>query len=201
MSPIQAVIFDMGGVVVDLGPISGLLGTEAGSVDGLWQRWLASPAVREFEMGRCSVEDFGSRLVVDLDLAATGEQIVQRFNDWPRGLFPGAAAMVRSLDGSVEVGLLSNTNALHWFGQTDHEEIRALFGHTYLSFELGMVKPDTQIFEHVLDDLGVEPGLVLFLDDNRINVEAARTSGICAEVTQGVAEARSALRSYGLTPS
>lgn len=188
----------MGGVIVDLGPISDLLGGENASEDVLWEKWLTSPTVREFEMGRCSVEDFGDRLVVDLGLSSTGEQVVERFRGWPRGLFPGAADLVRSLGAEIEVGLLSNTNALHWFTQADHEEVRSLFDRTYLSFELGMAKPDADVFEHVVADIGGPPESVLFLDDNQINVDGARAVGMLAELAVGVGGARAALVAHGL---
>jgi HAD superfamily hydrolase (TIGR01509 family) len=198
---LQAVVFDMGGVIVDLGPISDLLGGEPATDDLLWERWLTSTAVRDFEMGRCSVEEFGANLVTDLGLSSTGEQVLERFRRWPRGLYPGAADLVRSLEGTVEIGLLSNTNALHWFTQTDHEEVRALFDRTYLSFELGMAKPDTDVFNHLVADLGAAPEAILFLDDNQMNVDAARTVGIRAELAEGVAGARTALAGYGLPQS
>jgi HAD superfamily hydrolase (TIGR01509 family) len=195
---IQAVIFDMGGVLVELGPISDLVGS--GEFDGsdelFWQQWLSSSAVRDFEMGRCSLEEFTERLADDLSVDSSGQELVDRFLTWPRGLLPGAAQLVNSVP--LEVGLLSNTNSLHWFNQADHEVIRDLFDRTYLSFELEMAKPDPEIFDHVVTDLGMPASSVLFLDDNIINIVGAREAGLNAQVAKGVDGAVAALAPYDL---
>ena len=104
--------------------------------------------------------------------------------------------MVESLD--VTTAILSNTNGLHWETQRDHERIRSLFDRTYLSYQMGLAKPDRAIFEHVIGDLGVDPGQIVFCDDNAVNVEAARQLGIDAVLTVGVAAASAALRDRGL---
>jgi HAD superfamily hydrolase (TIGR01509 family) len=75
-----------------------------------------------------------------------------------------------------------------------------LFDHRFLSHELGLVKPDREIFEHVLARLGCPADRVLFLDDNLINVEGARAAGLHAERARGLAEVRSALARHGLEP-
>ncbi len=48
------------------------------------------------------------------------------------------------------------------------------------------------------NELGIEPGHILFLDDNQINVDGARAAGWSAEVAKGPAEAAAALERYGL---
>lgn len=48
----------------------------------------------------------------------------------------------------------------------------------YYSCDLGIGKPDPRFFERVLDDLGAEPGNVVFVDDGPANVEAARRLGL-----------------------
>ncbi len=190
---IQAVVFDMGGVLVELGPLSDILGNDPLPESDFWRNWLASPIVRKFEMGLCSPEEFGSRLVEEFGLACTGEQLVQRFLAWPKGLFPGAEALVGSLASGLEVAVLSNTNALHWEGQADAELMRRLFSRFYLSFQLGLAKPDAEIFQHVISDLGFAPKQVVFLDDNKPNVDAAASLGIDAVLVKGVTQARAAL--------
>lgn len=194
---ITAVLFDMGGVVVELGPLDELLGADI-PADEFWPRWLASPAVRSFERGHCSVDVFAAGLRDELDLDLTPDEVVERFRRFPRGLFPGAAEMVSRVRRTVTTGVLSNTNALHWDTQADADRIAGLFDRRYLSYELGLVKPDAEIFERVLADLEMAAPNVLFLDDNRVNVDAARAVGLVAHVTQGVAAASAALRRHDL---
>ncbi|MHA7180994.1 HAD family hydrolase [Arthrobacter sp. MDB2-24] len=57
-----------------------------------------------------------------------------------------------------------------------------LFRHRFFSSSLRLVKPSTAIFDHVLTELAVEPGLVTFLDDSPVNIAAARSLGIDARL-------------------
>ncbi len=198
MCEIEVVVFDMGGVLVELGPLAEALGDGWQDDAEFWERWLTSPLVRDLDAGRISPHEFCTRLVSDLGLPISDTEMLERLRTWPSGLFPGAADLVRSLDGVVERAILSNTSALHWESQVDHEKIQALFPRRYLSYELGMTKPDAEIFEHVVEDLGVAPGAVLFLDDNQMNVNAARAVGMQAQRCVGVAEVEAALHLHGV---
>lgn len=198
--PVTAVVFDMGGVLVNLGPLTEILGPESPLTDEeFWPKWLASPTVRLFETGGCTAQHFGERLVEDLGLSMTPDELVDRFAAWPKGLFAGAEELVRQTSAVVDTALLSNTNQLHWENQTDAAAMTMLCERNYLSYELGILKPDAAIYAHVVADLDRPADEVLFLDDNQINVDAAREAGLRSERTRGVAEARSAVEAHGLS--
>lgn len=197
-APIEAVLFDMGGVLVELGPLDELLGSDMAAED-FWPRWLTSPSVRGLESGSFGIDEFARGLVDELALDIGPSEVIERFGRFPRGLYPGAVEVVASIRDGVATGVLSNTNPLHWDHQTDHEVIRSLCDHEFLSYRLGLVKPDRAIFERVGDELGLVQDRILFLDDNQLNVEGARKAGWRAELTRGPAEAATALASYGLT--
>jgi putative hydrolase of the HAD superfamily len=72
------------------------------------------------------------------------------------------------------------------------------FSASFLSHEIGLIKPDAAVFAHVVDALGQAPGRILFLDDNRLNVEQARAVGMVAHRVVGVTETSALLRSLGL---
>lgn len=194
----RAVVFDMGGVLVELGPLTEILGDDPLSPDEFWDRWLRSPAVRDFERGRCSPEEFGERIVSELGLSFDGPEMIRRFAQWPKGLFNGAAALVTALPDDVEVGVLSNTNALHWNGQKQHGEVQALFSRTYLSYLLDMVKPDAEVFEHIVADLACEPSEIVYFDDNQLNVDAAKAAGLTAALAKSPDDCRRELVALGL---
>lgn len=191
----------MGGVIVELGSLEELLGFEPGSGDDFWPRWLGSSAVRALETGRCDVQDFAAKLVDELELSLTPAQVVDRFVAFPRGLFPGAVELVESVRDDVVTGVLSNTNELHWEHQQDGEIVRALFaaphGRTYVSYQLGLLKPDRDIFDHVVADLGFSAERVLFIDDNQINADGAIAAGLQAAVAKGPVEAAAVLAHFG----
>jgi putative hydrolase of the HAD superfamily len=56
------------------------------------------------------------------------------------------------------------------------------FDHVTFSYELGLVKPQPEIYRDAIEGLGVKPEEALFLDDRADNVEGARAVGMLGEV-------------------
>jgi glucose-1-phosphatase len=195
----DVVLFDLGGVLVRLGGVD-----EFGALIGqreesrIWSTWLACPWVRRFERGQCTPEEFGRGMVERYALELEPDDFLKRFTDWPKGLFGGAAELVRGLAPGIRRGCLSNTNSLHWGRQLDSPTLAGLFEHPFLSHQIGLVKPDPEIYEHVVAALGCAPGRILFLDDNQPNVDAARACGLEAERAVGPEAARAILAGRGL---
>jgi HAD superfamily hydrolase (TIGR01509 family) len=76
------------------------------------------------------------------------------------------------------------------------QEIMASFSDVFLSHQTGVLKPDKAAFSHVLNNRGVAPEEILFLDDNPGNVSAARKIGMnaeCAKTPEGVINALNGL--------
>jgi glucose-1-phosphatase len=196
---IEVVLFDLGGVLVELSGVESmrvLTGIE--SDEELWRRWLTCRWVRDFERGGCSADDFAAGVISDWELTITPESFLEAFGAWPTGLFPGAEELVRKTREKVPVGYLSNTNSMHWDEHFSQWPLCAEFDHRFLSFELGWLKPDRELFDGVAGLLAIPPSRVLFLDDNQINVDGAREAGFSAERVQGVAEAEQALKDAGV---
>ncbi|WP_313777832.1 HAD-IA family hydrolase [Flagellimonas meishanensis] len=80
--------------------------------------------------------------------------------------------------------LLSNTNALHMegveqqMGTERFKRFKDVFEGFYLSHEIGMRKPDIEIFQFVLDQNRLHPAETLFVDDTKENTDAAANLGI-----------------------
>jgi len=80
--------------------------------------------------------------------------------------------------------LLSNTNELHInhvkqkMGTTRWQRFENAFESFYLSYEMGMRKPDTEIFEFILKENYLKPAETLFVDDTKENTDAAASLGI-----------------------
>ena len=98
----------------------------------------------------------------------------------------------------MPIGCLSNTNTVHWQHQVERWPLLELFDYRFLSFDLGLVKPDPEVYRAVAGLLPVLPDRVLFLDDNEINTEAARSHGFRSEQVYGVGEAERVLVEVGV---
>ena len=140
------------------------------------------------------------RAVADLRLPVTADCFLQDFCNWPTGLLPGALQLLDEIPDTYHVAALSNTSAVHW------DKIRAMglvdrFDQTYLSHQIGCLKPATEAFLVALDGMGLSPSDVLFLDDGLRNIDAAVKLGMHAHVARGPEEARRVLAQYGVVPS
>lgn len=195
----EVILFDLGGVLVELGGLPVRMdGAGEPTDEEDWRRWLASPAVRRFESGRSTPEEFGRAMVEEFDMGVEPEAFLEAFREWPRGFFAGAEELLRKLSGRYRVACLSNSNPLHWQRFHDELGLAELFDHRFGSHLIGSLKPDREVFEHVVAALGCPAERVLFLDDNQVSVDAALGVGLSAHRVQGVAGAERVLEDLGL---
>ena len=196
---VDLVLFDLGGVLIELGGVASLQEMAAMvSEEEVWHRWLASPWVRRFERGDCSASEFSVGVVAEWGIAISPQQFLEIFRHWPIGPFAGAPELIAEVRRSVPIGCLSNTNTLHWDYQSAQWPMLGTFDFRFLSFELGLVKPDEEMFRTVADRLPVSPDRVLYLDDVALNSDAARSFGFRSEQVRGIDEVRQALAEFGL---
>ncbi len=192
-------LFDLGGVLVEVGGVRAMRRLSGVTTDeDLWRRWLTCPWVRTFERGRCSPVEFASGVVHEWGLALSPDEFLRSFAAWPTGPFPGAELLVSQTAGVVPTGCLSNTNIVHWEEHFLRWPLLGWFEFRFASHEMGVLKPDREVFELVLARLGLPAERVLFLDDNLLNVEGAASCGMRSVLVQGVAEAQRALIEAGV---
>jgi HAD superfamily hydrolase (TIGR01509 family) len=197
---IRVVLFDFGGVLVDITGPASLTRWLGGRLtpEQLWPMWLGSSVVREFEAGRVEPDVFADRLIADLGLPVDRREFLADFAQWPRALYAGAAELLGRIRAPYLRASLSNTNVVHWPRLVETLKLGALFDHHFPSHLTGKLKPDAEVFTHVAAALGCEPAAILFLDDQPLNVEGARAAGLGARRVGGVAEAESALVAAGV---
>lgn len=198
---IKHVIFDLGGVLIDLDmpqclesfrtlgadpsvilqrpdPASAESGrAKATLCDGL----VANGAMDLYQTGDISTEDFVSGIQKFCHPGTTEEQVLEAWNDCLLSIPAYKLEYIKSLRAEgYKVHLLSNTNEAHWvhiaekhFGGKTEE----YFDHLFLSQEMHMSKPNDDIFLAVLEQLGAKAGECLFIDDAQANVDAAKALG------------------------
>ena len=196
----EVILFDLGGVLIELSGVAAMLGWLGGSMtpELLWQHWLNSPSVRRFETGQLHQQDFAEQLIDEMSLPVGPDEFIEEFTYWPRGMYPGALELIQAIPATYTLAVLSNSNPTHWPRMLDEIGLAGRFRHFFASHLLGKIKPDIEVFEHVLAELGCAADRILYVDDNRVNVEAARSLGIQAEETKGIAAVRQVLTDYGI---
>ena len=195
---IEVILFDLGGVLVELGespiPSEWLPENESFTLSD----WFLSETAVSFEKGSITAQIFAETFKKDLNINKSPEQIIESFTRWPIGLFPGAHDLLQSLNSDYRLALLSNTNELHWPRIMEEFEIPKYFEHIFASHLLNKAKPELGIFQHVINELKMEPGSILFLDDNLKNIEASKKLGIQGIHVKGVQQTQEELVKFGV---
>jgi len=141
----HVLLFDLGGVLVEnvgFERLNALLPTPS-PIEDLKTRWLASSAVRSFEVGACSSESFAVALLKEWQIALTPNEFIEAFSSWPKGLYPGAAELLSRLRGRYRLGFLQlESHSLGALRQLPWAVEIRLPSHL-----LGEVKPDPACFE------------------------------------------------------
>ncbi len=198
---IEAVIFDLGRVIVDI-DIRRLLsvvsvGLSADDVDGAISRSLRDEVMRDFNRGRIGPGEFHEAMVGRHGLDMGFEE----FKDLWCGIFSPIAGMeelIRQLNGAYRLGLLSDTDPLHWAYLQSTYPVLNLFARPTLSFEVGVVKPDPAIFLAAAKNVDTPVERCLYIDDLAVNVEGAVAVGMTGIVFGGAGALREELVERGV---
>lgn len=184
---IKNLIIDFGGVLIDLNRQRcldnfdklGMPGIEA-MLDVCHQQGF----FLQHEKGLITSAEFRNALREHMGKMVSDAHIDAAWNSFLIGIPTYRLDLLLKLRKNYVVYLLSNTNDIHWKWACKNAfpyktfRVEDYFESIYLSYKMHMVKPDTDIFQAVLDDTGIEPGETLFLDDSAENCRAAETLGI-----------------------
>lgn len=179
---IKTIIFDFGNVFINLdleGAMKNAL--ELFEVETLSEEMLAFNSF--YEQGLISTDEFIGFYLENFP-KLTKEQIVGAWNFMLKDFPKHRLEFLKELKASskYKLILLSNTNELHINWIKEHvsffEDFKACFDAFYLSHEIHLVKPNTDIFEFVLNENNLKANACVFVDDNLDNINTAKSLGI-----------------------
>ncbi|MHA6799187.1 HAD family hydrolase [Bounagaea algeriensis] len=184
---IHAVVFDYGGVLTTPGRSAIAEWTEQERIDpgtfsAVLKAWLSRRAstgtpVHRLETGELDLAGFNRELAAQLRTVDGGpvapEGLIERMFARMRPV-PAMYELVRALPRhGVRTALLSNS-----WGNPYPQELRELFDFAVISGEIGLRKPDPEIYRRTLARLALRPEHIVFVDDAEPNTEAARKLGM-----------------------
>ncbi len=143
--------------------------------------WTAYWAHREpLDRGTLSIAGYWDAVASDLGVEWDAVDVHELWALDHRGWLsvdPGTLRVLHALaDGGTRMALLSNAGA-DFSGWLRSGSFAPLFERVFVSGELGLVKPNADIYEHVIAELGITPAELLFVDNKSENVEGARAVG------------------------
>ena len=182
MSMITHIVCDMGGVLVELQwaeRVSGLLGQTI-PLEEIHQLWSQAHSTVDFESGRLDFEQFAVAFIEEFSLEVTPAVVQREVLEFVQAPLPQCNQVLGQLKSEYHLSLLSNTNPAHYHRLRERYDFFDYFDQLFLSYEMGVMKPDDAIFQQVLSGLDVAPEKVAFFDDGIKNVEAAQRLGMQA---------------------
>jgi putative hydrolase of the HAD superfamily len=202
---IKTLIFDLGGVILDLNRANAVKGFEAigiSNAEDLLDLYHQQGLLQELEEGVIDAEEFRRRLSITAGRELTREAVsaawLSFFEHDPQDKLDYMDAM-RS---KYRVLVLSNTNeyVMEWVRSNNFTAAgRPLDDYAdgiYLSYQIKVLKPNPKIFEYLIRDSGITPSEALFLDDGAANIAAARKMGFHTMQPQNGEDWREAVTSY-----
>src|SRR5262245_8571470 len=177
---IRAVLFDMGGVIVRTeyqAPRQHLAERLGMEYDDLVKIVFDSDSGYQASIGVITADEHWSSVLKRLKRPASEMEAIRH------EFFAGDIIdrklidFLRSLRGKYKTGIISNA----WGDLREYivrEKFDDAFDHMIISAEVGVVKPEAKIYQIALEQVGVKPKEIVFVDDFAVNIEGCETVGI-----------------------
>lgn len=184
MKKITTIIFDLGGVILNLDQEKTINSFRKLGLD-LSVNDIHTSFYNEFEKGLISEEEFRREIKNKVANEISDEQIDHAWNNMLLNIPRERIDIIKKLRDQFNVFLLSNTNSIHINSFMDHfeknhagENWDSLFNKIYYSHEIGMRKPDREIYDFLLKENGLKGSECIFIDDNKDNLKGAELCSI-----------------------
>ncbi len=185
---IKNIVFDFGCVIVDLDKqkcIEALERIGAGEIAHYVDECKQIDMFLDLELGRIDVAKFCREIRLRAPgCTASDKEISEAWGELLTGIPVHRLEKIERLHEKYNIYLLSNSNPVHW--EKSVQQFFPLSGHTpdyyfdkkFISYKMGLTKPDLRIFTALLEETGAVADETLFIDDSINNCMAAEELGI-----------------------
>lgn len=188
MFEIKNIIFDLGGVIINLDynrTRESFIKLGVKDFDAIYSKAQQSGFFDEFDKGTLSPDEFRHEIRKHISHKVTDAEIDTAWDAMLLDIPKEKLDLLRALKGKYRTFLLSNTNKIHvrnfsgymlqTFGTPD---FTPYFEKWYFSCNIGMRKPDAEVFDFVLRENNLEASETLFVDDSVQHIEGAQKVGL-----------------------
>lgn len=171
----KCILFDIDGVLAKgTNSADEILRENNITIEEFFKGWDSSKAVFDFEAGSITPAEFSEARGNELYLGLKPDAVMNILIARKSVLFDGAEQLLDNLyKRNVVLACLSNTNVLHWNNIEGKEVFERYFSRKFLSYEMGLVKPQKEIYRSVLNTLQCKAHEILYFDDSKKNIDAA----------------------------
>jgi len=181
----KVILFDLGRVLFDFDHMIAARRMQkfcTFSDQELYNLFFDSALTDLYERGRISSHEFYQRVKDQIRADISYELFASLWSE----IFTPKQDMfelLQLLRNDFELYLVSNVNELHFSHLKKHfPQYFKFFRHMFLSYELGMRKPDREIYEHIIKHIQKPPSSIVYVDDRVELIEPAQALGIDAFV-------------------
>ncbi len=181
--PIDAVIFDLGGVLIDWNPrhLYRKLFDDEAEMEAFLRDVCAPAWNLEQDRGRPWAQAIAELSAIHPDRAELIAAYRGRWMEMLKGPIDGTVTILEGLhEAGVPLYALTNWSAETYPIAEELYDFLGRFQGIVVSGRIGLVKPDAAIYTHTIDRFGVTPERTVFIDDSAKNVAGATASGLRA---------------------
>ena len=185
----KAIIFDMGGVLVDLdmdacrNAFKYDLGFD--EIDTILDPCHQKGIIGDLEEGLVTAEEFRKYILEHSREGATDHDVDEAFAKILVGIHPSKIELLKKLSADYDIYMLSNNNPVALpYSERMFEEagfsLKKDFKKCFISYQMKMLKPSEAFYKAVMKEIGLPADEMLFIDDSQKNVDAAIMAGLPA---------------------
>ena len=188
MQKIEAIIFDLGGVILNIDYNLTRRAFENYGIynfNEMYSQAAANDLFDDLETGKINEADFYKEFNKHTGLILSEDKIQTAWNAMLLDFREKSLQFIDSIQSKYKLFLLSNTNHIHlkafnkiYLENKRDKPFESLFNKAYYSCEIGLRKPNADIYEFVLKENKLDINKTLFVDDSAQNIEAAKALGM-----------------------
>ncbi len=187
LKKIKHIIFDLGGVILNIKPALAKSGFEAlgiPNIEECYSQLKQDTVFKQLESGAIDERIFYDTIKTYTQKPVTDEAIADAWNSMILDIPSHRVKALQKLHKNFTLFLLSNTNSIHVskfereLKDKEDVNLHSLFHKIYYSHETGIRKPDPEAFLHIVEEQQINPAETLFIDDWEDNIHAARALGL-----------------------